>query len=179
MFRLTIKFLKLSFFFDRLTIFLQGYRVLAVARRILDINFVKAQRAMREELELDMEFLGLVVLENRLKPETTPVITQLKDAALRTVMVTGDNILTAISVARECGILDEIRPLYIVEATSSPPTIKVQLEDGSAPNKINFGHNDKVTLYEWEAEFGGQKQPKLAIKADYQLAVAGKIFYTF
>jgi len=36
-----------------------------------------------------MIFLGLLVLENRLKPETLPVIRTLKDAAIRTVMVTG------------------------------------------------------------------------------------------
>ena len=36
-----------------------------------------------------MIFLGLLVLENRLKPETLPVIRTLKDADVRTIMVTG------------------------------------------------------------------------------------------
>jgi len=43
----------------------------------------------REHLECDMIFLGLLVLENRLKPETLPVIRTLKDAHIRTIMVTG------------------------------------------------------------------------------------------
>jgi len=43
----------------------------------------------REQLECDLIFVGLLVLENRLKPETLPVIRTLKDAAIRTVMVTG------------------------------------------------------------------------------------------
>lgn len=33
--------------------------------------------------------LGLVVLENRLKPDTKAIVNQLSDAAVRTIMVTG------------------------------------------------------------------------------------------
>ena len=40
-------------------------------------------------MEQDFVFLGLLVLENRLKLETTPVITQLHEANIRIVMVTG------------------------------------------------------------------------------------------
>ena len=43
----------------------------------------------REQLECDMVFLGLLILENRLKPETLPVIRTLKDASVRSIMVTG------------------------------------------------------------------------------------------
>ncbi len=41
-----------------------------------------------------------MVMENKLKPATKRIICQLQDACIRTVMVTGDNVLTAISVAR-------------------------------------------------------------------------------
>lgn len=60
---------------------------------------------MREAAETDLNFLGFVVLENRLKPETTPVIAALNTACIKVVMVTGDNILTALSVARDCDII--------------------------------------------------------------------------
>ncbi len=43
----------------------------------------------RDQVERDLTFLGLLVMENRLKPETTPIIFKLKQAAIRTVMVTG------------------------------------------------------------------------------------------
>ena len=43
----------------------------------------------REQVECDLTFLGLLVMENRLKPETTPVIQQLSEANIRTIMVTG------------------------------------------------------------------------------------------
>ena len=43
----------------------------------------------RDEVEGDLDFLGLLVMENTLKPQTTPVIHQLRDAQVRTVMATG------------------------------------------------------------------------------------------
>jgi len=43
----------------------------------------------REDVEQDLEFLGMIVLENRLKPETEPVIGVLKGACVKLVMITG------------------------------------------------------------------------------------------
>ena len=40
-------------------------------------------------MEDGLSLLGLLVLQNTLKPETAPVIRELWQAALRTVMVTG------------------------------------------------------------------------------------------
>ena len=59
----------------------------------------------REYVESDLTFLGLLIMENRLKPKTTEVIQKLTECDVRTIMATGDNILTAISVARKCGIV--------------------------------------------------------------------------
>lgn len=58
----------------KLCFFCQGYRVIAAAMKILGISYVKAQRASRDQLEKDLHLLGLIVLENRLKPQTTPVV---------------------------------------------------------------------------------------------------------
>ena len=55
-----------------------------------------------------MTFLGLVVLENRLKPVSSAVLKELQGAKIRTVMVTGDNILTAVSVAKDCGLVPQV-----------------------------------------------------------------------
>lgn len=82
-----------------------GYRLIAVASRRLSISYAKAQKIKRELIECDLNMLGVVVMENRVKSQTVPVIAQLNKARIRTVMVTGDNVLTAMSVARECGIL--------------------------------------------------------------------------
>ncbi|CAL8110548.1 unnamed protein product [Orchesella dallaii] len=91
-----------------------GYRVIAMARRNVEINYAKAQRVVRDEVEKDLTFLGLIVLENRLKPETTEAIFVHKNAGIRTVMVTGDNMLTAISVARECQMIEPREKVIVV-----------------------------------------------------------------
>lgn len=54
-----------------------GYRLIAVAKRELDLSYVKAQKVKREQCESDMTMLGLIVMENRLKAQTTGVINQL------------------------------------------------------------------------------------------------------
>ncbi|XP_067614148.1 polyamine-transporting ATPase 13A3 isoform X2 [Eurosta solidaginis] len=85
----------------------RGYRVISMAYKPLSrkMSYIKAHRLARETVESNLEFLGFVVMENRLKLDTTEVIQSLNSANIRTVMVTGDNILTAISVARDCGIV--------------------------------------------------------------------------
>lgn len=55
-------------------------------------------------------FLGLDV---RIKVETTPIIQELHAANLRTIMVTGDNINTALSVAKECKIVENGRIIVV------------------------------------------------------------------
>ena len=72
--------------------------------RDLASNFkaTKIDKLARSEVEKDLVFLGLIVFENRIKKETKPVIEQLHNAKMRTIMVTGDHIQTALSVAREC-----------------------------------------------------------------------------
>lgn len=40
-------------------------------------------------MERDLELLGLLVLENRLKPESVDVLAELQEADVRTIMVTG------------------------------------------------------------------------------------------
>ncbi|BFZ22994.1 hypothetical protein BsWGS_26032 [Bradybaena similaris] len=95
-----------------------GYRVIALAWKPLPakLNYVKVQRVNRDLLEMDLIFLGLLVMENRLKPQSAPVISQLIDANIRTIMVTGDNMLTALSVARECQMVDKTDRIILVQA---------------------------------------------------------------
>ncbi len=76
---------------------------------------MKAQKIERESIETELEFLGLIILENRLKIPTTPVIKTLKDANIKTIMCTGDNLLTALSVAHECKMIDKNENVITVE----------------------------------------------------------------
>lgn len=57
---------------------------------LLKISYAKVQRIQREDVEQGLTLLGLVILENKLKPQTTGVIKELRDANIRTIMVTGE-----------------------------------------------------------------------------------------
>ncbi|KAL7063632.1 hypothetical protein AAHC03_0913 [Spirometra sp. Aus1] len=97
----------------------EGYRVIALAWRPLRVAYTGVMRMDRSQIERQLHFLGLLIMENRLKPESTPVINALRDALIRPVMVTGDNMLTALSVARDCEMIDETDRIIIVSA--KPP----------------------------------------------------------
>lgn len=40
-------------------------------------------------MEVDLDFLGLVILHNTLKPQTIPIIKQLQKANIKCIMATG------------------------------------------------------------------------------------------
>jgi cation-transporting ATPase 13A3/4/5 len=85
-----------------------GYRVIACAGKPLKKNtWLYSQKVSRDEAESSLTFLGFIVFENRLKPSTKGVLEELRRANLRATMCTGDNLLTAVSVGRECGLIEE------------------------------------------------------------------------
>lgn len=96
----------------------QGYRIIALAYKSLDrkMTYPKIQRISRDKVESELEFLGFVILENRLKPGSEKVIKILNDANIRTIMVTGDNILTAVSVAKDCDMIADDQSIIIVNS---------------------------------------------------------------
>lgn len=96
----------------------KGFRVLSLAHRPLPVNFniARAQKMNRAQVETNLTFLGFLIIENKLKPETVPVIKELTMASISTVMITGDNLMTAASVARECGMVRADDQIVVVEA---------------------------------------------------------------
>ncbi|XP_034989052.2 probable cation-transporting ATPase 13A5 [Zootoca vivipara] len=95
----------------------QGFRVIALAHKELHLNRgVNLDNLERDKLESDLTFLGLLVMENRLKIETLAVLEELSLARIRSVMVTGDNLQTAITVAKNCGMFSIDSRVILVEA---------------------------------------------------------------
>ena len=94
----------------------KGYRLLAMASQFIEINDInKIELIQREKVENKMIFLGFLIVTNKLKPDTKNTITNLDKADLSMMMATGDNILTAISVAKECGIVRNDQEIYSLE----------------------------------------------------------------
>ena len=84
----------------------RGYRVLACASRtILAADAERVNSLQQSDVEVDLRFDGLLLFHNRVKPCSGPTIGELHRVRLRSVMVTGDNLMTAIHVARDCHIV--------------------------------------------------------------------------
>ncbi|NP_001366550.1 polyamine-transporting ATPase 13A2 isoform 5 [Mus musculus] len=96
-----------------------GYRVVALAGKPLPIapSLAAAQQLTRDTVERELSLLGLLVMRNLLKPQTAPVIQTLRKTGIRTVMVTGDNLQTAVTVARACGMVGAQEHLAVIHAT--------------------------------------------------------------
>uniref|UniRef100_A0A674I396 Cation-transporting ATPase n=1 Tax=Terrapene triunguis TaxID=2587831 RepID=A0A674I396_9SAUR len=93
----------------------RGFRVIGLAHKILQAGRQAAGLA-REEVESDLTFLGFLIMENRLKAETKPVLEELSAARIRSVMVTGDNIQTAVTVAKNAGMISQTSQVILIEA---------------------------------------------------------------
>ncbi len=78
----------------------EGMRVLGFAERR-----VEAPAAEREGAEAGLTFVGLIALEDPLRPEVAGSVADCRAAGVRIVVVTGDHGLTATAVARDAGIV--------------------------------------------------------------------------
>ncbi|NWS13736.1 AT134 ATPase, partial [Pachyramphus minor] len=104
----------------------QGFRVIGLAWKSLQAG--KPPTALtREEVESDLTFLGLLIMENRLKRETKPVLEELSAACIRSVMATGDNIQTAITVAKNAGMISPKHRVILVEANKAPGSVSASI----------------------------------------------------
>ncbi|XP_054556429.1 probable cation-transporting ATPase 13A5 isoform X2 [Talpa occidentalis] len=96
---------------------LQGFRVIALAHKILKMGKLSEVACLvREMVESELTFLGLLIMENRLKKETKPILKELREAHIRTVMITGDNLQTAITVAKNSEMIPQGSQVILVEA---------------------------------------------------------------
>ena len=77
----------------------EGLRVLGVARAVFDASILPSNQH-----DFDFEFLGLVALEDPVRPDVPAAIAECRTAGIRVVMITGDHPATAISIARQAGL---------------------------------------------------------------------------
>eukprot|EP00833_Pecoramyces_ruminatium_P014611 jgi/Orpsp1_1/1188643/evm.model.d7180000066280.1 len=113
----------------------KGYRVIAVGYKTLEnIKYHKLMKMERNEIESNLEFLGFIIFENPLKPGTKKTIEELNNANIQSYMCTGDNILTGISVARECSMIDKDAKVKILKFVENTGEV-----DANTPPEIIYG----------------------------------------
>ncbi|XP_066458008.1 probable cation-transporting ATPase 13A4 [Eleutherodactylus coqui] len=160
-------------FFQELQYYtVKGYRVIGLAYKSLEEKTAADDNFIREDIESDLEFLGLLILENRLKPETKPVLQELSTANIRTVMITGDNLQTAITVARTSSLVPENSNIILVEAEEP---------SGMSSAKISWhlaeelGQSSEVTPMSINIDIEGRTILEEA-QGNYHFAMSGKTY---
>lgn len=110
----------------------KGFRVIASAYKVLDCDFQTCLDMTRADIECKMNFTGLFLFKNKLKPITTKILEELAGANIRCIMSTGDNLLTGISVAQECNMIQPGEAIIRVNACKD--------EHGEAGIHVRFSY---------------------------------------
>ncbi|MDP2585417.1 MAG: cation-translocating P-type ATPase [Candidatus Levybacteria bacterium] len=81
----------------------EGYRVIGFGMRISN----HTGDIERKDAEKDLTFLGIVGIYDPPRVEAKKAVEESRKAGIQTIMVTGDNALTASTLAREIGLLEK------------------------------------------------------------------------
>ena len=133
----------------------EGFRVIALASKSLDssVKWHHIQQAVRSDFEKELHFQGFLVLKNLVKKETMPTIEALKQSSIRVVMITGDNLLTAISVGKESKIILPSEALIQVSAStvdgSDDPIISYSFLNEVSPMSFYPYSKSPVDLFDF------------------------------
>ena len=98
----------------------KGFRVLACATKLL-LSY-NPEIDIREKIEKDMTFLGLIIFQNQLKKDTKTNIERLESSGCKLIIATGDNVFTTISIAEQCGIIKDEDDLFRIETVNNNNT---------------------------------------------------------
>ena len=79
-------------------------RVLAIAIKEID---TVSQEPSQEELEYGLTFVGLIGMIDPPRPEAKDAVEVSKKAGIKTVMITGDHVVTAAAIAKQLGIYSD------------------------------------------------------------------------
>jgi K+-transporting ATPase ATPase B chain len=107
------------------------------------VNAVATKGATPLVVADDATIAGVIVLEDILKPHMQERFERLRKMGLRTVMITGDNPLTAATIARQAGVDD-----FLAEATPETKLAYIRKEqaEGKLVAMMGDGTNDAPAL---------------------------------
>ncbi|PFH50913.1 hypothetical protein AMATHDRAFT_143898 [Amanita thiersii Skay4041] len=153
----------------------RGYRVIAMAGKSIEgLSWLKAQKMKREQAESNLHFLGLIIFENRIKPGTAPSIQALRSAHLACRMITGDNPLTAVSVARECSLISQTVHVFSPMFMTGNPAVATSKIEWSCMDDLSW-RLDPYTLKPLPPPPHHTVEGDINYQ-DYSLVVTGDVF---
>jgi cation-transporting ATPase 13A3/4/5 len=129
---------------------LQGYYVLALARKPYSMK----QAQNRNAVESGLNFLGLLLFRNEMKPDSPHVFDELKNADIECIMITGDNAMCGAYIGRQCGIVSKETDVFLADIGPSEDFMWTNLSDPnpnpakklSTANTIALAQSGKASI---------------------------------
>ena len=98
---------------------------------------IELSKISRDEIEQNLSFLGVINFKNVLRNESSATIRELQEGEINLLMITGDNVFTAICIGRECGMIQPDKVVLIgskVDASGIITWIDESDEEVSLPS---------------------------------------------
>jgi P-type Ca2+ transporter type 2C len=161
----------------------EGLRSLAFARRRLTNGEVKRALEHQEMFETKLEYMGIVGMQDPLRPEVKEALQKAAIAGIKTIMITGDHKETAMAIAREAGIL-QINNFAMTDSQVSKYSTTVICEKIKAGasvftrisplNKLKIINSIKLQRYTHVATTGDGVNDAPALKASHIAIAMGR-----
>jgi magnesium-transporting ATPase (P-type) len=149
-----------------------GIYTLAIASKALDLGSTNIDDITRDDVETDLHFEAFLCFQNTMREETPAVIREILEGDVTVTMITGDNVLTGICIARQAGIIQEEARVLLARVTADGEITWIDAEtdfEVEPPTSESLKSSNvalSVTGETWQAML--QNDPKNAnLIADY------------
>ena len=98
--------------------------------------------------QYDLIFLAVFGIKDSLRDGVKEAVRKCKDASVNVIMVTGDNIITATAIAKECGILGndiDLKNLQKNQIEENPEIMNDQLKKGAYMEELLYNQPQAIT----------------------------------
>ena len=103
----------------------------------------------REDIEKDLNFAGVINFQNSIKEDTPQVIRELHEGDIVSAMITGDNVLTGIHIARKAGLIGQDEDVIIGNSVQNGVIEWVNAADDSPASQPIISQSLALTGEVW------------------------------
>lgn len=120
----------------------KGYRILSGAYKIIDSLDLPIS-----ELEKDLNFCSLLIYENSLKKGVIESLKSLKKCGYKIYMITGDALMTAISVGYKSNMLDNNKQIYLCKFNQKTKEFLIDKTDKEGLSHENLAESENQSAF--------------------------------
>jgi len=111
------------------------YQISFACKELVDVPKNLTSSIHRDTVESDLKFIGVVDFKNKLRDQTPAVIVELEKGSVQNAMITGDNTLTGICIAREANMIKSDERIIFGKSIDSAGSIIWVDEEGDVSSR--------------------------------------------